>query len=488
MVWFLSWGTSFVDESIRGPKRMSNDLPIIARRLVVGWIGVFALVLTACGGGPPQPGTTRAQLNDTLEELFDLSAVYQRLGRLTGVGPIPFIGTVEYFGGRNDSTVAQVGLSLANSALVFQRATSGFQARYRVDMSFSRPGLAPISYSRNEVVAVSGFPEARRSDETIVLQQSFLVAPGTYTVDLTVVDEVSKLTSKAKRTIDIPTFGPGTTTAPVLVYQAGSRTERDESVPVLLNPRGNVSQGGDSLLVYLEAYGLTEKREFPITVRDDRDSVAIRTVAVFHGGHPVESQTIRVPPEAPPLGQLTVTIGQGTSTEPGQLAVGAGAGKETTALVSFSNTWVVTNYDNLLNLLRFFGYNDALDALRKAPAADRAPLWRAFFKESDPNPNTANNEALDQYFTRVAIANEQFREEGLNSGWRSDRGEVFITLGEPDQVSESLPGDQNRVIQWAYVDYRAVLTFTGSFGLGTFRLTPASRAEFSRVRSIVQQR
>jgi hypothetical protein len=107
--------------------------------------------------------------------------------------------------------------------------------------------------------------------------------------------------------------------------------------------------------------------------------------------------------------------------------------------------------------------------------------------ESDPNPVTTDNEALDQYFTRVAIANERFREEGVNSGWRSDRGEVYITLGEPDQTAETSPGADNRIIQWFYSTYNSTLTFTGQLATFRMRLTPQSRAEFSRLRSLVQR-
>jgi hypothetical protein len=108
--------------------------------------------------------------------------------------------------------------------------------------------------------------------------------------------------------------------------------------------------------------------------------------------------------------------------------------------------------------------------------------------ETDPNPSTPENEALEQYFTRVAIANERFREEGAGQGWRSDRGEVFVTLGPPDQELESPPGNDTRIIQWSYNEYRSVLTFTGQIGFSRVRLTPNSRAEFARLRAQARQR
>ena len=137
-----------------------------------------------------------------------------------------------------------------------------------------------------------------------------------------------------------------------------------------------------------------------------------------------------VPSDAPPLGELKLVVGEGPTA------------RRATALVSFSRSWVVTNYDNLLALLRYFPWGmDKLNALRNAKPADRPRLWREFWTATDPVPRHPENEALDQYFTRVAIANERFKDEG-GAGWRTDRGEVYVTLGEPDQAVETPAGQR----------------------------------------------
>jgi GWxTD domain-containing protein len=203
--------------------------------------------------------------------------------------------------------------------------------------------------------------------------------------------------------------------------------------------------------------------------------VVYRGEIPFKGGRPVEGYVIRVPSDAPPLGELKIAVGEGPDA------------KRATALVSFSRSWVVTNYDNLLALLRYFPYaTDRISALRNAKPADRPRLWREFWTATDPIPSTPENEALDQYFTRIAIANERFKDEG-GPGWRTDRGEVFITLGEPDQTVETPPGNDTHIVQWVYNNYRVVLTFTGQLGFSRLRLSPASRAEFSRAKAQVMR-
>ena len=97
-----------------------------------------------------------------------------------------------------------------------------------------------------------------------------------------------------------------------------------------------------------------------------------------------------------------------------------------------------------------------------------------------------SRELVIQYFTRIAIANERFKDEG-GAGWRTDRGEVYVTLGEPDQTVETPPGNDMRIVQWIYTSYRAQILFQGQLGFSRLRMTPASRAEFSRARAEVMR-
>jgi GWxTD domain-containing protein len=245
---------------------------------------------------------------------------------------------------------------------------------------------------------------------------------------------------------------------------------------MVMNPRGTVAYGGDTLLVYFEGVGYTRPTTVPLQVRDDRDSVVLRTQVHFSGTKEVESQYIRLAPDSVPLGQLEIILGDTTTGT-----------RRTSALVSFSAAWVVTNFDDLISLLRYFGADNKLARIQKAKSTDRAELWKEFYHETDPVPGTPNNEALDQYFARIAAANQEFRNEGT-PGWRTDRGEVFIVLGRPDEILDASPTLQynGRYYQWNYTDYRVTLFFQDQSGFGRFRLTQASRSDFERVKVRVQ--
>ncbi|MBK6750094.1 MAG: GWxTD domain-containing protein [Pyrinomonadaceae bacterium] len=67
---------------------------------------------------------------------------------------------------------------------------------------------------------------------------------------------------------------------------------------------------------------------------------------------------------------------------------------------------------------------------------ERENFIENFWRRRDPNPDTEENEYREEYYERIAYANEHFA-SGI-PGWRTDRGRVYIAWGKPDSV-ESHP-------------------------------------------------
>jgi GWxTD domain-containing protein len=67
---------------------------------------------------------------------------------------------------------------------------------------------------------------------------------------------------------------------------------------------------------------------------------------------------------------------------------------------------------------------------------EREQFIEAFWQRRDPDPDTDENEYKEQYYERIAYANEHYA-SGI-PGWKTDRGRIYITFGKPDSV-ESHP-------------------------------------------------
>src|SRR5438477_8502190 len=62
---------------------------------------------------------------------------------------------------------------------------------------------------------------------------------------------------------------------------------------------------------------------------------------------------------------------------------------------------------------------------------ERERFIEEFWRRRDPDPDTDENESKEEYYERIAYANEHFA-SGI-PGWRSDRGRIWIMYGKPDE-------------------------------------------------------
>jgi GWxTD domain-containing protein len=441
------------------------------------------LVLHACGAlQPAGTPTTPPARESGSARLFDASSIYRGMGALVGGGALPFIASVRYLAGPTpDSTLAVFSVSLTNQTLTFERRGAEFVAEYHVEASFrtdSTSVTAVRQIASDEQVRVRNFQETLRSDESVIYQQFVTLLPGPYYISAMVRDRNGPAFARAERADTVPRFAPVGMSKPIAVYTAAGRPDRSVPPKLLANPRATLPYGPDSMRFYVERYGARAVAALTARVVDGGDHELWRDSVRLTGGPDIAWGTVVIVPSKLPVGSAELqTVAPGGDTTRARF------------LVSFSNQWVITNFDEMMSLLRYFERQDWVDSLRRSAADRRPEVWRDFWKATDPVPLTPENEALDDYFRRVQQANIRFPDEG-GPGWLTERGEVFISLGEPDEMvdlSNGMDRAGSRVLRWTYASERLVLYFQDQTGFSRFRLTPASRADFQRAVMRVRQ-
>ena len=430
---------------------------------------------SATSGPHPDPGAA-------VSTLFDAGAVYGSMGLIVAGPPLPFVATVRYLAdATSDSTVAVFGLSLANHSLSFQRDGNGYMAQYHVEVAF-RSDSGPVrQFATDDTVRVRTIQETQRGDESVIYQQFIGVPPGVYHVAVTVRDRGSPSVSHRERTDTVPRFAAGSMSDPLAVYQGPGRSRAADEPNLVVNPRSTVSYGADSLRFYVEVYGARPGARLATRALDQTGQEVSHDTVVLAGSGAFATALVTLRPGALPVGEGRIEV------QP--LGLGVAATHSARFLVSFSEQWAITNYDQMISLLRYFERQDWVDKLRQAPPDQRPAVWREFYKATDPVPGTPENEALEAYFRRIQFANQRFRESG-EPGWLTDRGEVYICLGEPDDVfdfSTDASRSGVRGVRWTYNALHLTLFFQDQTGFGRFRLTPLSRAEFQRVLAQVRR-
>lgn len=432
---------------------------------------ILCLAVVACVAAPP-PDRLPARLAESAARPI---TVYQRLGLLSGPPSYPVVGGFATLAGPGDSTLVILALSLPNGALRFRRETTGFLAEYDVDAVFVRDSIPSARVQRRDTVRVPTFAETSRSDESIIFQAVATLAPGRYEVRLRSNDAHSSRGFRATDTLHVPTYGVGAATiaAPLVVYEARGRAARDEPAALIANPRRTAAYGGDRPRIYLEAYAAVPVGTM-LYVRDESGELIWRQAVEIAADDGFGFAILDIPGEVLPLGRLRI-----------ELVEVNGVTLVSPLVITISDQWIAANLDEVMQVMRYIATIEELEAMASGTPAERRHRWDAFWARRDPIAATPINEFREQFFQRVRFAAENFGEPG-RPGWQTDRGEVFIVLGAPDQVRErtagrSVLGAQATGVEWLYESTaagRLHLLFVERSGFGRFELVPASRAAF----------
>src|SRR5512140_610288 len=454
-----------------------------------GRFGRFLLIvavaaLSACGGrsappatapAPGAPRTSGAQASrpNSAGPEFDATRLYSQMGLIAAGAPLPFVGAVTYLATQTpDSTDVTLGLTLANSALSFNRENDRFVGGYTVGLTFRQGSTMVRDISAHETVRLATYKETSRLDESIVFQQGVLLPPGRYVVSASVRDDGSGRTNTQEMPISVPKVGtPGTLSSPIPFLQVTPRRSRAAVAELVGNPRSTVTFGLDTTAaLYVEGYGDGARMPVTVEVRSDAARVLWREEAALPRHGDLFSGVVSIPVSRIGIGAVMVTM----------WPTGSADTVRTPIFVGFGAGLPVARYEDMIQYLRWFAPAYRLKTLRDTIPEARPAAWAACVKSTDSNPMTPANEALLAYFTRLAEASTRFKEEGT-PGWLTDRGKVYLGLGEPSQTYEqglAGYGTRGRSQVWEYRGLNIQLVFYDQTGFGRWRLTNSSEMEF----------
>jgi GWxTD domain-containing protein len=151
--------------------------------------------------------------------------------------------------------------------------------------------------------------------------------------------------------------------------------------------------------------------------------------------------------------------------------------------------------DKFYNETRFIMSKDEVEIYKHlADNEARESFIEDFWGKRDPTPGTEENENRIEYERRVKYVERFFKEKiGSGRGWESDRGKVYLLLGEPDEKSTQAGtlidrfGQVKQVLMetWTYNYHRLYLRFADADGFGIYRLdtwSPSLLSAFERAK------
>ncbi len=446
-------------------------VPFTFPRPVLLALGVLAGA--SCGGSSGSGGESRVPSvqRDQRQVSFDPTPLYRQMGMIARGLPFPVVGRTAFLPAASaDTTHTVLVIGFAPSALRFARETdSRYRANYTVGITVEREGMTVHATETTESVILATFRETERTDESVLFQEIFDLAPGRYRLTLAVRDVSSQRGVVETLDLDVPDFNSRSLGTPVPVNKVVPRESRDTIPFLLARPRAVASLGLDSVLpLYVESASAADT-VIRLVARGETGRVLWADDVRLTGYENLAAGIVQVPVQRLSIGVSQVSF------------VGSG-GDDTSSVfvfVGFGDDLPIARFEDMLQFLRYFARPARLQALREAPEEERPAAWAAFMRETDSIPSTVQHEDLRAYFERLVRANARFREDGV-AGWMSDRGRAFIVLGEPDQIIEPTFTDLQRVRQqiWEYNGRALQLQFFDQTGTGRWRLTQASDSRF----------
>ncbi|MCK4772663.1 MAG: GWxTD domain-containing protein [Candidatus Latescibacteria bacterium] len=417
----------------------------------------------------------------------------QDLQAPTPLGPEFHASVVTFQSDRGvDQTLVEVYVSIAHDQLAFTRAGEIFRANYNLNLHLSGPRGETVFDETTGGVSVTPLYEETLSEDISKVQRfTFVVRPGEYELSLKLTDLVLNESREEKMDVHVPRYmesrlgisgllladflGESSPGLPVgaVVDRAGTQVFTRQGHSYIPNTLGIYTNFTSSLLGYYEIYGLNPIRQMEhdsfYKVEFYVNNASGETVLYYMRQHEkpgsvsynsVEMNIQDLRPGGYTLQVTASDMGTGTSVT---------SGREFTVLESYLSL-AYYDYDKAVRQLRYIATERELRILRNAKEGERLRLFRSFWASRDPTPSTKRNEALIEYYRRIAYANEAFRVPQLE-GWATDRGMVYITLGLPDYIErESFAAGSKPLEAWVYNSMRLSLLFVDEAGFGDFIL------------------
>jgi len=375
------------------------------------------------------------------------------------------------FIGENDKTRLDFFIQVPYNAVQFVKTGQGFEAAYTVTVSVFDEGQKNLITEKiwNEKIVAISF-ELTNSPENFNLgHRSFELAPGVYSIKTSMFDKDSKNEYSSENKIIIKQF----TAVPSLsdIMLISKRTMVEGNSKIIPNVSRNIVTDRDPLSTFFEIYSDTISNLFvDYEIFDENETSVYKStkeVGIKKGNNQIFNN----------IDSLVLDLGKNLL----KISLRDSTGKVyDTSAKSFISRWVgvpasLPDLDKAIEQMVYLASSEDLNFIKEPDIRrEKAKRFVAFWRKQDPNPADEYNPVFNEYYNRVAYADQNFTSYSLE-GWRSDRGMVMIILGAPDNIDRHPFEYYAKPYEvWQYYNLNKQFLFVDYTGFGDYRLDPST--------------
>jgi GWxTD domain-containing protein len=327
---------------------------------------------------------------------------------------------------------------------------------------------------------------------------AFEFEPGTYELELILIDEVAQKNGEYKMTLDIPEYGSELAISHIeLATRINKATVKSNftsknNMEIIPHPSAQYGISQPLLYFYFEVYNLELNddgnnrynyhyyisdtdgqtvREFPEKIKSSSSSIIaesggsniitlssndyflnVEIEDILSGGKVFARKKFRI--DKPSKDKSDPQV-------PTQIA-----GYE--LYMNFSQEELIDEFEKST----YIAISEEIDIFEDLDEEGMKRFLAEFWKRRDPDPTTEINEYKQIYFKNLEYAEANFS-KGFRAGWKTDRGRVMLIYGNPDEV-ERFPSsiDSAPYEIWNYYSLEggSYFIFSDLTGHGSFEL------------------
>ena len=355
-------------------------------------------------------------------------------------------------------------MQVSSNALQFLKKDNLFEAKYEVTIAVLDDNKDKKSSQLfSDTIIVKKFSETTSKIKKKIITTTFVLPLDSYTVTSSLKDLDIKLSGKKEQEIDLKYLSKSTS---LKIYNPIFLRQGKGSWGFGLNKFPTVANRviSDNNIISVNQYVVLNPGPYSITmsvISDKKVQWEDSIDAVSEGD--VVSHLVNIPMKDIDKRDLTikVVVNQDDSVS------------SKSSPFKIKNIMLFDEIDNIDTALAQMSYiltSKEKKELKNLKQSEKEKFFKTVWAKRDPIVKTKVNELMEEYYSRVTFAEENFS-RGTSGGWKSDMGMVYILFGKPDDMTRSMnmQGSYNYE-KWYYFRIGEEFTFIDDYGFGDYRL------------------
>ena len=381
---------------------------------------------------------------------------------------------------REDAQKTNVDLFLGipYKELLFEESGHMFKAEYQVDLLIKNKGKDILDRSWKQTVTLPDYATSRSPGQMERWNYTEILPSGEYDIDMTVTDSHSGLSTHGADKLTLRDSNRDGLYLGDIAYL--DELEKPSEGDFILRPnmKSNLEKDAKAFYAFTEILNHTKADSLTVDysiVNDLNEGDSLKSGTLHLAGHK------SVIPFTLNLADMGLSIGRYV------LHLNISDGKHSVHNAKpFTVEWVgipgyIKDIPQAIKEMGYIATSKEEKYLEGLTGNEQLRAFKAYWDSLDTDKSTDISEPMMEYFSRVDYAMQHFNTYNKwKDGWKTDRGEIFILYGPPDQVYRyPNASDSNPYEIWEYYNPERNYLFVDRTGMGDYQLQNIQDVEFA---------